>query len=384
MIAWSTVSMEAEEEESNLGFLLRPAYLQKYLDFSGHRCTGMANIPDVLFPPKKKGKAEGSTRRTRSKRPSPVLVKEAEPSGSSDDGSISLSSSEEGDSAGDHAPQITEGPSILDDSTHEDEDEIPLVTRTHVLKRRVAEPSEDADPSSFPKEGEAESHEYVEFIKMYPPMKKARSVNVLFADESSGPLTEAVPPIGGDGESVALLSFPSSTSAVEPATGEVRIEPIAALEGLESEANTTEAAPISKIENVVVAVDQEETKPVTAGTLSVAEIASLEVRDPLEVQNEPELPDSGVPNQEEIEPVIAGTSSGAEVTALEVQDPLEVQNEPELPDLEVGEATSTSSLAWWGTVGSQEDPVLGLRHRIEVRSTVTVIHFGSSEIWIAC
>jgi hypothetical protein len=151
-------------------------------------------IPDVLFPSKKKGKAEGSTRRTRSKGPSPAPVKEAEPSASSDEGSISLSLSGEGDSAGDHAPQIAEGPIILDDSPDEDEDEIPLVTRTHVLKRKAAEPSEDADPSSSPKEGEAESHEYVEFIKMYPPMKKARSVNVLFADESSGPSTEAGSP----------------------------------------------------------------------------------------------------------------------------------------------------------------------------------------------
>jgi hypothetical protein len=89
MVAWSTVSMEAEGEESNLGFLLRPANLQKYLGFSEHRCAGMAHIPDALFPSKKKGKAEGSTRRTRSKGPSPAPVKEAEPSASSDEGSIS-------------------------------------------------------------------------------------------------------------------------------------------------------------------------------------------------------------------------------------------------------------------------------------------------------
>jgi hypothetical protein len=89
-----------------------------------------------------------------------------------------------------------------------------------------------------------------------------------------------VPPIGGDGGSVALPSFPSSTSAVESATEEVRIEPVAALEGLEPEAIMTEAAPISEIEDVVVAVDQEETEPVTAGTTSVAEIASLEVQGP--------------------------------------------------------------------------------------------------------
>jgi hypothetical protein len=89
--------------------------------------------------------------------------------------------SEEEDSAGDHAPQIAEGPIILDDSPDEDEDEIPLVTRTRALKRKTPEPSEDMGPSSSPKtpEGEVESHEFVEFLKMYPPMKKARSVNVI-------------------------------------------------------------------------------------------------------------------------------------------------------------------------------------------------------------
>jgi hypothetical protein len=254
----------------------------------------------------------------------------------------------EGDSPGEHAPQIVEGPIVLDDSPDEDEDDIPLVARTHILKRKVAEPSEDADPSSSPKEGEAESHEYAEFIKMYPPMKKARSVNVLFVDEGSGPSTEAVPPIGGDGESVALPSLPPSTSAVELATEEVRIDPVAALEGFEPEAITTEAAPISEIEDVVVAADQEETEPVVAGTTSVAEIASFEVRDPLEVRNEPELPDSGVPNQEGIEPIIAGTSLSAEVTAPEVQDHSKVQNEPELPDLGVEEVTLPAAVSHGG------------------------------------
>ena len=47
------------------------------------------------------------------------------------------------------------------------------------------------------------------------------------------------------------------------------------------------------------------------------------------------------------------------------------------------EAPSASGLAWWGAVGSQEDPILGLRHRIEVRITAAVIHFSSSEFWIA-
>jgi hypothetical protein len=96
MITWSSQSMEAEGEESNLGFLLRPAFLQKHLGFSEHRCAGMARIPDVLFAPKKKGKVEGSTRRTRSKGPNPAPVKEAEPSVSSTEGSVSLSLSRRG------------------------------------------------------------------------------------------------------------------------------------------------------------------------------------------------------------------------------------------------------------------------------------------------
>jgi hypothetical protein len=56
MVTWSSQSLEAEGEESNLGFLFRPVFLQKYLGYSEHRCAGMARIPDVLFGPKKKGR----------------------------------------------------------------------------------------------------------------------------------------------------------------------------------------------------------------------------------------------------------------------------------------------------------------------------------------
>lgn len=73
-----------------------------------------------------------------------------------------------------------------------------------------------------------------------------------------------------------------------------------------------------------------------------------------------------------------------EVTVPGIQDHSKVQNEPELLDSGVEEVTPSSGLAWWGTVRSQEDPVLGLRHRIEVRHTVVVIHLGSFETWIAC
>jgi hypothetical protein len=74
-----------------------------------------------------------------------------------------------------------------------------------------------------------------------------------FMDECSGPSTEAVPPVGGDGGSVAPPSFPSPTSAIESATEAARIEPVAASEGLELDAITAEAGLIPEIEDVVVA-----------------------------------------------------------------------------------------------------------------------------------
>jgi hypothetical protein len=85
------------------------------------------------------------------------------------------------------------------------------------------------------------------------------------------------------------------------------------------------------------------------------------------------------PNQEGTELAAAGTTSGGEIATSEVRDPLEIQNEPELPDLGIEalhsyrsegpvpeEAAFTGGPTWWGAVGSQEDPVLTLRHRIEV------------------
>jgi hypothetical protein len=105
MVAWSSQSLEAEGEESNMGFLLRPEFLQKYLGYSEHRCAGMARVPDVLFGPKKKNRAGGSTRQTRSQDPNPALVKETEPSISSTEGSASFSlSGEESSEKGEPSP----------------------------------------------------------------------------------------------------------------------------------------------------------------------------------------------------------------------------------------------------------------------------------------
>jgi hypothetical protein len=126
--------------------------------------------------------------------------------------------------------------------------------------------------------------------------------------------------------------------AIGSATEAERIEPVAASEGFEPDSTTAEVGLVPEIEDIVVATRQEETEPVMAGTTSVADTASLEVQDPLEVQNEPELPDLGVG-------AFDSHCSGGPV--------------PE-------EATSSGNLAWWGTVGPQEDPVLSLRHRIEV------------------
>jgi hypothetical protein len=82
--------------------------------------------------------------------------------------------------------------------TPEPSEDMGLSSSPKELKRKTPEPSEDMGPSSSPKEGEVESQEYVEFLKMYPPMKKARSVNVIIMDECSGPSTEVIPPIGSD------------------------------------------------------------------------------------------------------------------------------------------------------------------------------------------
>jgi hypothetical protein len=152
MIAWSIAHVEDGSEESNLGFLLRPVNLQKYLGFSVQRCAGMSKIPHPLFPSKKKkkGKVEVSTRRTRSKGSSPAPVKETEHSVSSEGGSASPSSFEEDDLAEGPAPQIVEGPIVLGDSSDEDGDDVPLARRSPALKRKVTEPLRCADPSSFP------------------------------------------------------------------------------------------------------------------------------------------------------------------------------------------------------------------------------------------
>jgi hypothetical protein len=76
----------------------------------------MARVPDVLFGPEKKGKTEGRTRQTRSRDPDLAPVKETEPSASSAEGSVSLSSSGEESSEEGQASPVAEGPIILDDS----------------------------------------------------------------------------------------------------------------------------------------------------------------------------------------------------------------------------------------------------------------------------
>jgi hypothetical protein len=302
MIAWSVAHIEAGSEESNLGFLLRPVNLQKYLGFSAQRCAGMANIPHPLFPSKKKGKVEGSTRRTRSKGPSPAPVKEIEPSASSDMGSASLSSSEEGDSAGHPAPQIVEGPVILDDSSDEDEDEVPLARRTPALKRKAVGSPRCADPSPFPIEEEAESHEYVEFIRTYRPMKRAKGVNILLEGEDSEPPTGAVPQAGVGEVGTAPPSLPSSVSETEPATEEARIESVAPLEGRETEAIATEVVPMPENEDIAAVVDQQETEPIVGDNTTVVEIASFEVQGPQAVPVGSGSLDSRALSREEVEP----------------------------------------------------------------------------------
>lgn len=172
-------------------------------------------------------------------------------------------------------------------------------------------------------------------------------------------------------------------------------------------------------------VDQGEAEPVVIGAASTVEFASCEVQDPLEVHNEPEVPDlgftmdtvpamegasfevqdlpeiqsepellgSGFLHQEEVEPAITGVGSIAEIPAFEVPDPLGGRDAPEFPESGTGvlysgsfgssapeEAIPTCDRAWWGVVGSQEDPVLDLRNRIEVHVTVTVVHL--SFFWI--
>jgi hypothetical protein len=194
MIAWSVAHVEEGSEESNLGFLLRPINLQKYLGFSVQRCAGMSKIPHPLFPSKKKKKeekAEVSTRRTRSKGPSLAPVKEIELPASSDTGSASLSSAEGGDSAEHPAPQVVEGPIILGVSSDEDEDDVPLARVPPALKRKATESPRCADPPLFSNEEEARSCEYVDFVRAYRPTKKAKGVQILLEGEDPEPLPGA-------------------------------------------------------------------------------------------------------------------------------------------------------------------------------------------------
>jgi predicted nucleic acid-binding Zn-ribbon protein len=153
-----------------------------------------------------------------------------------------------------------------------------------------------------------------------------------------------------------------------------------ASERVEAEAITTEPVFISEVEGIIAPADQEKAEPVIAGSTSAMEAVPLEVQDFLEVPNEPELPDSRVPLPEGVEPLSAGVSSSAGIVAPEVRHHSEVRSEPEAPGPGIEEVTSGSGPAWWEVVGSQEDPILGLRHQIEVCCYVIAIRFGFSEI----
>jgi hypothetical protein len=156
------------------------------------------------------------------------------------------------------------------------------------------------------------------------------------------PSTEAVPSTEGDEDRASPPSIPPPTSGTELATEEARVGPVAASEGFEAEAITTEPAFISEIEGVIAAADQGEAEPVIAGTTSAMEAVPFEVRDFLEVPNEPKLPDSRVPLPEGIEPLSAGVSSSAGIIAPEVRHHSEVQSEPEVPGPGIEEVTSAA------------------------------------------
>jgi hypothetical protein len=168
MVAWSSQSLKAKGEESNLGFLLRPVFLQKYLGYSEHRCAGMARVPDVLFGPKRRERAEGSTRQTRSRDPNPALAKETEPSISSTEGSVSLSLSGEESSGEGQAHPVVEGPIILDDSPDEDEDEILSCVEASRSQEKTPEETEDQDLPPSPKKMEVERSEFAAFLEENP------------------------------------------------------------------------------------------------------------------------------------------------------------------------------------------------------------------------
>jgi hypothetical protein len=122
----------------------------------------MARVPDVLFGPKGKGKAEGSTRRMRSRDPNSTPALETKPSVSSTEGSVSLSLSEEESSGEGQACPYVEGPIILDDNPDEDEDEVPLALRPHAPKR---EETEDQDLPPPLKKKEVEKSEFAALRK---------------------------------------------------------------------------------------------------------------------------------------------------------------------------------------------------------------------------
>jgi hypothetical protein len=399
MIAWSIAHVEDGSEESNLGFLLRPVNLQKYLGFSVQRCAGMSKIPHPLFPSKKKkkGKVEVSTRRTRSKGSSPAPVKETEPSASSEGGSASPSSFEEDDLAEDPAPQIVEGPIVLGDSSDEDGDDVPLARRSPALKRKVTEPLRCADSSSFPIEEEARKSEYADFIRTYRSAKRAKGVNVLLEYEDPEFLSRAVSragigeagtqeaePIAGDDITVGDIA-PVTVEEIGSAAADVgsvkETEPVAVEVGSfeEIEPMAVEVVSVNETEPVAAEmVSVDETEPVAAEVGSVgetepvaAEVDSVEETEPVAAEvgsvGETEPVAAEVDSVEETEP------AADEVDLIEEIDAFEAHIEPELLNLE-GEAPqfhrpggpAPGGQAWWAMVGFQEDPVLGLRCRIEV------------------
>lgn len=393
MIAWSIAHVEDGSEESNLGFLLRPVNLQKYLGFSVQRCAGMSKIPHPLFPSKKKKKGEVavSTRLTRSKGPSPVPVKETELPASSDTWSASLSSAEGGDSTEHPAPQVVEGPIILGVSSEEDEDDIPLARRPPALKRKATESPRCADPPSFSNEEEARSCEYADFVRAYRSTKKAKGVQILLEGEDPEPLPGTASQVELGEAGTAPPSLLPSAPETEPALEEAKI-------GSVPESEATAAA-----------VDRQEAGPIVGGDLMVADVASFEAPSPqaihvdsvgeietvaaeigsvdgtepiaVEVESveEVEAVAAETGPVAETEPVVAeigsvdGTGSAASVGLVEGVGAFEVPNEPEpsnlggeVPQFHHPVGSAPGGPVWWETVGLHEDPVLGLRRQIEV------------------
>lgn len=133
------------------------------------------------------------------------------------------------------------------------------------------------------------------------------------------------------------------TAAAESIATAVRVEPVAALGKGEPNAAMSEAGLILGVEESLVAPTHEETKLVKADIALGGEVVIPEVRDPPKIQGAPELPEVG---HDTLHDCRSGGST------------------PE-GDGSSG-AAFTGGSPWWGMDGSQGDPVLTLRQRIEV------------------